>query len=215
MLADDWRTVWALEADALAAFWAGDTDWALDSPQEMVARSQRVHRFLSGPAQLQLGVLSTPLATRSPRVPGSQRSMQSPPTGCSTGMEATVGSCSLERSLPSGRRGGEETAERALRRADAAGLCQQMATARCAARRLVANGEPEAADGTSRRRLRLPTQAGNPLLSARGRAPRESLWPRAAGERARAIAELRAQSRRLGVRRRPRGPTLPRASYVA
>ena len=54
LLADDWRTVWALEADALAAFWAGDTDRALDSSQEMVARSQRVHSFLSGPAQLQL-----------------------------------------------------------------------------------------------------------------------------------------------------------------
>ena len=37
LLADDWRTVWALEADALAAFWAGDTDRALDSSREMVA----------------------------------------------------------------------------------------------------------------------------------------------------------------------------------
>src|SRR5205085_8485349 len=43
-----------LEADALAAFWAGDNERALASSQVMVARSGDVHGFLSGPAQIQL-----------------------------------------------------------------------------------------------------------------------------------------------------------------
>jgi len=53
-LADDWRTVWALEAESLAAFWAGDTDRALASARDMAARSEKHHAFLSGRAMVQL-----------------------------------------------------------------------------------------------------------------------------------------------------------------
>ena len=54
LLANDWRTIWALEADALAAFWAGDSDRALASAQEMSTSAERTHRFLSAPATVQL-----------------------------------------------------------------------------------------------------------------------------------------------------------------
>ena len=161
LLADDWRTVWALEADALASFWAGDTDRALDSSREMVARSQRVHRFLSGPAQLQLaGAEST---AGDPESASARLSaLDAEPTRRLLDRHGGHGWELLTRAqLALGATGqAKDTAERALRRADAAGLCQQMATARCArAAVLVANGEPEAADGTiARRRLRLPTQ---------------------------------------------------------
>src|SRR5262249_32721740 len=37
----NWRTTWALEADAMAAFWAGDAARALSSATEMVARAER------------------------------------------------------------------------------------------------------------------------------------------------------------------------------
>src|SRR5205807_1829028 len=55
----DFRTVWALEADALAAYWAGESERALASAREMVGRSRKAHTFLSGPARIQLaGALS-------------------------------------------------------------------------------------------------------------------------------------------------------------
>jgi hypothetical protein len=36
---ENWRTTWALEADAMAAFWAGDAQRALASATQMVGRS--------------------------------------------------------------------------------------------------------------------------------------------------------------------------------
>src|SRR5262249_12505198 len=38
---ENWRTIWALEADAMAAYWAGDAERALASATQMVARSER------------------------------------------------------------------------------------------------------------------------------------------------------------------------------
>lgn len=53
LAADDWRAAWALEADALTAFWAGDTDRALTSAREMLDRADQ-HPFLAGSATVQL-----------------------------------------------------------------------------------------------------------------------------------------------------------------
>ena len=70
-LADDWRTVWALEAESLAAFWAGDTDRALASARDMAARSEKHHAFLSGRAMVRSPPLSAPTATPRLRATGS------------------------------------------------------------------------------------------------------------------------------------------------
>src|SRR5262249_6165728 len=52
----NWRTTWALEADAMAAFWAGDAERALASATQMVGRSERsTDRFLTPAARIQLG----------------------------------------------------------------------------------------------------------------------------------------------------------------
>ncbi len=198
LLADDWRTVWALEADALAAFWAGDTDRALDSSREMVARSQRVHRFLSGPAQLQLG--GAEFAAGDPESAGARLSaLDAEPTRRLLDRHGGHGWELLTRAqLAVGATGeAKDTAARALRRADAGGLCQQMATARCArAAVLVANGEPEAADGVIAEAVALADSAGNPLLSARCGAL-AGIALAARGRRVRAVAELERSEQAL------------------
>src|SRR5215813_4895864 len=52
----NWRTIWALEADAMAAFWAGDVERALASATQMAADSNRSSdRFLTPDARIQLG----------------------------------------------------------------------------------------------------------------------------------------------------------------
>ena len=53
---ENWRTIWALEADAMAAFWAGDAERALTSATQMAAGSQQsTDRFLTPAARIQLG----------------------------------------------------------------------------------------------------------------------------------------------------------------
>ena len=72
-----------------------------------------------------------------------------------------------------------------------------MATARCArAAVLVANGEPEAADGMIAEAVALADSAGNPLLSARCGAL-AGIALAARGHRVRAIAELQRSEQAL------------------
>jgi DNA-binding CsgD family transcriptional regulator len=53
---ENWRTIWALEADAMAAYWAGDAERALTSATQMVARSERsTDHFLTPAGKIQLG----------------------------------------------------------------------------------------------------------------------------------------------------------------
>ncbi len=53
--AENWRTVWALEADAMVAYWRGDAEHAMASATDMVARSGRsADRFLEPTATVQL-----------------------------------------------------------------------------------------------------------------------------------------------------------------
>ena len=190
LIADDWRTVWALEADALAAFWAGDTDRALDSSREMVARSERVHTFLSGPAQIQLA--GAEYAAGDAVSAGARLSaLDAEPTWRLLDRHAAHGWELLTRAqLALGETDrAKDTAARALRRAETSGLPQQLATARCArAAVLLANGEPDAANarrggGCLFRRRRQPV-AERALRGARGHRPRRR------GQRERGIAEL-------------------------
>jgi len=53
---ENWRTIWALEADSMAAYWSGDAERALASATQMVAGSERSSdRFLTPAARIQLG----------------------------------------------------------------------------------------------------------------------------------------------------------------
>lgn len=198
--ADDWRTVWALEADALAAFWAGDTDRALDSSREMVAHSERAHRFLSGRAQVQLA--GAEYAAGDPDSAGARLSaLDVEPTRRLLDRHGGHGWELLTRAqLALGATGQAlETAERASRRAEAAGLPQQMATARCTrATVLVAQGEPGAAHDVVAGAVVLADSAGNPLLSARCRAL-AGIALAACGHQDRAIAELQRAEQALSA----------------
>jgi DNA-binding CsgD family transcriptional regulator len=98
----------------------------------------------------------------------------------------------------------KQTAAFASRRAQDAGLAQQLATARCAeAAVLLASAEPERASALLEEAVALADGAGNPLLSARGRAL-AGLALIARGDEARGIGELTHAERALfasGARR--------------
>jgi DNA-binding CsgD family transcriptional regulator len=198
--ADDWRTVWALESDAMAAFWAGDGDRALASAREMVMRAERVHPFLSGPAQIQLAG-----ALYAAGDPGSALSklypLEAEPASRLLDLNAAHGWELLVRTrLALGEIDlANDTAVRASRRADAAKLPQQMATVRCVrAAVLLAQGDPRAARGIAMEALAMAESAGNPLLSSRARAL-TGLALAASNERARGITELQRAEHRLSA----------------
>ena len=67
LLANDWRTIWALEADALAAFWAGDSDRALASAREMATRARTRDLFLADRRRYSSQAPNTPPTTLPPR----------------------------------------------------------------------------------------------------------------------------------------------------
>jgi DNA-binding CsgD family transcriptional regulator len=198
LLADDWRTVWALEAEALAAFWAGDSDRALASAREMLTRSERVHPFLRGAASVQLA--GAEYATGDADSAGSRLgALDVEPTRRLLDRHAAHGWELLIRSrLALGEAdAAREIAARATRRAEAGGLPQQIATVRCGeAAVLLACGEPERASGLLADAARLAAAADNPALSARAHAL-GGIALNARGERERGIAELETAERTL------------------
>jgi len=200
LIADDWRTVWALEADALAAFWAGDTDRALASAQEMVARAARGHPFLSGPAAVQLA--GAEYAAGNPASATARLSLlDDEPQRRLLDRHAAHGwELFVRAQLALGETGrAHETAARAVRRAEAVGLPQQTATARCAhAAVLLARGEPDAVPEILSEPTALAEAAGNPLLSARARAL-TGIALAARGQKEPAIAELEHAERTLSM----------------
>lgn len=171
LIADDWRAVWALEADSLAAFWTGDSDRALASARDMAARSERVHPFLSGRASVQLAAAEyadgDPAAARARLC-----ALDTEPTRHLLDRHAAHGWELLIRSqLALGETDrAHDTVTRALRRVEAAGLAQQMASVLCAQGAvLMARGELDLLDQVLSQAASLATDAGNPLLSARAR----------------------------------------------
>jgi DNA-binding CsgD family transcriptional regulator len=172
LLADDWRTVWALEADSLAAFWAGDNERALASARDMAARSERVHPFLSGRAMVQLAAAEyadgDPSSARD-RLCALDNERACPLLGhhAGHGWELLIRS---QLALGETDRA-YDTAARAWRCAESAGLTQQMATILYAhGAVLLARGELDLLDRTLSEVVSLAEAAGNPLLSARGHA---------------------------------------------
>jgi len=235
LLADDWRAVWALEADSLAAFWAGDTSRALGSARDMEARSARAHPFLFGRAMVQLAAAE--YAGGDPGSAGARLStLDNEPTRPLLDRHAAHGWELLIRSqLALGETDrAHDTALRASRRAESAGLAQQLATILCARGAvLLARGDLDAIDRTLSEALALAEAAGNPLLGARARAL-AGIALIAHGKPTPAIAELeRAEEtllacgavreadaagrelRRLGRRARPRTRHANQRSTVA
>jgi DNA-binding CsgD family transcriptional regulator len=241
---DDWPTLHALEADALAAYWAGNTNRALSSAHEMLTRSERMHAFLSGRARIQLAAAL--YAAGEPAHAVTELSaLASPPGSWLLDLHAAFGWDILTRSYLA--LGDLEAARDAVRRASAStgpgGLPQQIATVRCAyAAVLLACEDPRNAVVAGREAVAIAAPAGNPLLTARAQAY-TGMALHAAGETQHGGAELDTaekalsscgafreadivahQLRRLGrrVKRRPRntpGQPLselsPRESEVA
>jgi hypothetical protein len=241
---DDWPTLHALEADALAAYWAGNTDRALASAHEMLARSERTHAFLSARARNQLaGALYA--AGEPARALTELSAFAGPPGSWLLDLHAAFGWDVLIRAHLAV--GDLDAATDAARRASAStesgGLPQQIATVRSAdAAVLLACGDPQAAVKAGTDAVAIAGAAGNLLLSARAQAC-TGMALHAAGETQHGIAELEnaekalsscgavreadrvaQQLRRLGrrVKRRPRhnlggGPSelSPRESEIA
>jgi DNA-binding CsgD family transcriptional regulator len=172
LLADDWRAVWALEADSLAAFWAGDSDRALASARDMAACSERAHPFLSGRAMVQLAAAE--YADGDPGSASVRLSMlDNEATRPLLDHHAAHGWELLIRSqLALGETDrARDTVARASRRAESAGLAQQRATILCAHAVVhLARGELNALDRILSEAVSLADAAGNPLLSARAHA---------------------------------------------
>ena len=205
LLANDWRTIWALEAEALAAFWAGDSDQALASAREMATSAERTHPFLSGPAMVQLA--GAEYAAHDPASAYARlTALDAEPMRRALDRNAAHGWELLIRSqLALGRTDdAKKTVARALSRAQAAGLPQQIATVRCAqAAVLLACGRPDRASRLLEEAVTLADAAGNPLLGARGRAL-AAIAQIARGDEARGIGELTHAERTLfacGARR--------------
>jgi DNA-binding NarL/FixJ family response regulator len=205
LVANDWRTIWALEADALAAFWAGDSDRALASSREMATRAERTYPFLSAPATVQLAGAEY-AADDAASAYARLSSLDAGATRLALDRNAAHGWELLVRSqLSLGRiNDAKKTAARASSRAEAAGLPQQLATARCAeAAVLLASAEPDRATKRLDEVVTLADTAGNPLLSARGRAL-AAIALIANGDKSRGIEELTHAERTLfacGARR--------------
>jgi DNA-binding CsgD family transcriptional regulator len=169
---NDWRTIWALEADALSAYWAGDTARALASAGEMVRRSQHTHAFLAAPASVQLaGALH--LSGEHDRALAELTPLEREQTCRLLDLNAAHGWDLLVRTqLALGELdSADTTAERARARADASSLPGQLATARCAETAVaLARGDSRGALRMARETLAVAEATGSPLLSARGKA---------------------------------------------
>jgi len=195
---NDWRTIWALEADALAAYWAGDAERALASAREMVGGSQRTHQFLSGPASVQLsGALYG--AGDYDSAAGELIPLDAEPTRRLLDLNAAHGWDLLVRTqIARGNSdGAAKAATRALARARFAGLPCQLATALCCEAAVsLALGDPCAADRSAAEAQGVAETAGNPLLAASARALRGRALA-SDGKREEALGELEGAERAL------------------
>jgi DNA-binding CsgD family transcriptional regulator len=191
---DNWRTTWALEADALAAYWAGDGEHALASATQMLARSERsTDPFLTPVARIQLGgalyLVGDPAGAAAELQPfdiDSGRDLLD--------LHAGHGWDLLTRALLALGRVDQAraVADRAGIRAEASRLPLRQATARLARGSVALAGDDAAtALRLAQEGVEIADRAGNPLVTGRARL----LVGRAhavAGHRESAIAELSA-----------------------
>jgi len=197
---NDWRTVWALEADALAAYWAGDSERTLASAREMVRRSGEVHTFLSGPASIQLaGALcaagdyaaATAELTPLDAEPGRRLLDLHAAHGWGLLIQAQLALGDVESA--------QRSAACAVTRANAVGLPSQLAATRwCEAAVRLARDDRDAALEITRDAQAIADAAGNPLLSARCSAL-SGLALAADGRRDQALPELQQAERALSA----------------
>jgi DNA-binding CsgD family transcriptional regulator/tetratricopeptide (TPR) repeat protein len=192
--AENWRTVWALEADALTAFWAGDVEHALASATDMIARSGRsADRFLDPTAKVQLaGALL--LSGDATAAAAELSAVDQPSSRDVLDRHAGFGWELLTRAhlALGGAADADEVSARALERADLAGLPRWQCTARIArATSQLMHGEIEAALSLGREAVALARRVDNPLLLGRARLTLGRAQA-ASGHRAAAVVELNA-----------------------
>ena len=197
--AENWRTIWALEADSMAAFWAGDAERALASATQMAARSERrTDRFLTPAARIQLGgalYLSGDPAAAVKELQAfdaeSGRDLLDLHAGHGWELlsRAHVALGQLDTA--------EAVSDRAAMRADASRLPLQQATARLARGSVrLADGDTAAALELARDAGELAGRAGNPLIGGRARLLAGRALA-AAGRREAAVAELSSAESQL------------------
>ena len=196
---ENWRTIWALEADAMTAFWAGDAERALASATQMVSGSRRSSdHFLTPAARIQLGgalYLSGDAAAAVTELEAfdaeSGRDLLD--------LHAGFGWELLSRArLALGQLdAAEEVSTRAEIRAEASRLPLRRATARLTRGTVrLARGDAAAALELARDATEIADQAGNPLIGGRARLLAGRALA-AAGQREAAVAELSAADAQL------------------
>jgi len=197
---NDFRTVWALEIDALAAYWAGDSDRALASAREMVRRSGKVYAFLSAPARIQLAA-ALHAAGDHEAAAAELTPLDAEPARRLLDLHAAHGwGLLVQTQLALGDvESAQRSAARAAARAHAAGLpCQTAATRWCEAAVRLACDDRVAALETARDARAIAAAAANPLLSARCSALC-GLALAADGRRDEALPELQQAERALSA----------------
>jgi DNA-binding CsgD family transcriptional regulator len=200
LLAENWRTVWALEADALTAYWAGDAVRAMASATDMIARSRRCEdRFLDPTATVQLaGAL---LLSGDAAAAVTELSAVDQPSGWDVlDRHAGFGWELLTRAYLAldDARSAEDVSARALQRADLAGLPRWQCAARIAraTSQLEMDGEVAVAQSLAGEAVTIADRVDNPLLLGRARFTLGRALA-ARGDRAAAVVELGAAERML------------------
>ena len=196
---ENWRTIWALETDARAAFWAGDAERALASATRMVSGSERGSgRFLAPAARIQLGgalCLSGDAAAAGKELAafdtGSGRDLLDLHAGYGwellTRVRLALGQLDLA----------DEVATRAASRAEASRLPLWRATARLACGSVwLARGDTATALELARDAAGIADRLGNPLAGGRARLLAGRALA-AAGQRDAAVAELSSADAQL------------------
>jgi len=184
--------MWALEAAAMAEYWAGDTERALAGAREAVSSAERTAEpFFSGMSRIQLaGALlasGEPAAARAELVAlDTERSRRLLDLSAGHGWTLLTQACVALGELAEAM----NVAARAESRAADTPTPQQVAGARCA------GAEASLAQGDARSAIRASLdatdrfhQAGNPLFAAHARVIAGAAFA-AAGERQAAINEL-------------------------
>ena len=189
---ENWRTTWALEADAMAAFWAGDAERALASATQMVGRSERsADPFLTPAARIQLGG-ALYLSGDPAAAVGELQAFDAESGWDVLDLHAGHGWDLLSRAMLA--LGQVEMAEsvsaRAEIRAETSGLPLWRATARLARGSVwLARGDVTSALELARGAAEIGDEAGNPLIGGRARLLAGRALA-AAGQRETAVAEL-------------------------
>jgi len=189
---ENWRTIWALEADAMAAFWAGDAERALASATQMVARSERSSdQFLTPAARIQLGAalyLSGDVAAAVKELEAFDIESGWDVLDLHAGHGWEL--LSRVRLALSQLDAAEEVSARAGIRAEASRLPLARATARLARGSVrLAQGDAATALELARDAAEIAGQAGNPLICGRARLLAGRALA-AAGQREAAVVEL-------------------------